>query len=134
MTKASDLFCTVARSDHFGFGSGESLDARKVADFMGFRKSEIAKLAGVASTSVRFDHKMPAQVREAIERIANLVELVAQFFDGDAAKTALWFKTTNPMLGNRSPRDMIFQGRYDRLRRFVLAALDENAIEAHASA
>jgi hypothetical protein len=61
-------------------------------------------------------------------------ELVAQFFDGDAAKTALWFKTPNPLLGNLSPRDMIRYGRYDRLRRFVLDALDENAPEAHGTA
>lgn len=129
MPQASALFRTVARSDQLGFGAGESLDGRKVVDFLRLKKPELAKVAGVAPASVRYDHKMPAEVRERIEEIANVIELVAQFFDGDAAKTALWFKTPNPMLGNISPRDMIRYGRYDRLRRFVVEALDENAAE-----
>jgi hypothetical protein len=53
--------------------------------------------------------------------------LVAQFFGGDAAKTALWFKTKNPLLGDISPRDMIRYGRYEKLRRFIMNALDDNA-------
>lgn len=129
MPQASALFRTVARSDQLGFGAGESLDGRKVVDFLRLKKPELAKVAGVAPASVRYDHKMPAEVRERIEEIANVIELVAQFFDGDAAKTALWFKTPNPMLGNISPRDMIRYGRYDRLRRFVVEALDENVAE-----
>lgn len=134
MTHANALFRTVARSDRFGFGSGESLDGRKVVDFLGFKKPELAKVAGVAVASVRFDQKMPIEVRERIEEIANVIELVAQFFDGDAARTALWFKTPNPMLGNISPRDMIRYGRYERLRRFVVDALDESASEARGTA
>ncbi len=58
--------------------------------------------------------------------IANVCGLVAQFFQGDVAKTALWFKTMNPPLGI-SPRDMIRYGRYEKLRRFVMDALEENA-------
>lgn len=133
MTQSNALFRTVARSDRFGFGSGETLNGRKVVDFLDLKKPEVAKVAGVATASVRFDKKMPAEVRERVEGIANIIELVAQFFDGDVGKTALWFKTPNPMLGNISPRDMIRYGRYDRLRRFVVDALDENATEAHAA-
>jgi hypothetical protein len=59
--------------------------------------------------------------------IGNICGLVAQFFAGDAAKTALWFKTKNPLFGNISPRDMIRYGRYEKLRRFVMSALEENA-------
>jgi hypothetical protein len=39
----------------------------------------------------------------------------------------LWFKTKNPLLGSISPRDMIRYGRYEKLRRFVMEALEENA-------
>ena len=134
MPHANGLFRTVARSDRLGFGSGESLDGRKVVDFLGFRKPEIAKVAGVAPASVRFDEQMPPEVSERIAEVANVIELVAQFFDSDAAKTALWFKTPNPMLGNISPRDMIRYGRYERLHRFVVDALAENSAETRDTA
>jgi hypothetical protein len=39
----------------------------------------------------------------------------------------LWFQTKNPLLGNISPRDMIRYGRYEKLRRFIMNALEDNA-------
>ncbi len=122
---AAPLFRTVSRSDSLGFGTGAAFDGRKVVDFLGFKKQEVAKVAAVAPTSVRFDQKMPLDVRERLEEIANVITLVADYFDGDAGRTALWFKTPNPLLGKLSPRDMIRLGRYERLRRFVLEALAE---------
>jgi len=68
------------------------------------------------SASVRFDQKIPKEVLDRLKEIANICGLVAQFFGGDIAKTALWFKTVNPLLGNISPRDMIRYGRYEKLR------------------
>ena len=52
------------------------------------------------------------------------------FFEGDVAKTALWFRLPNPLLGDVSPRDMIRYGRYARLQEFVVEALAENAVAA----
>jgi hypothetical protein len=65
--------------------------------------------------------------------IATLCALVAQSFRGDVVKTALWFKMTNPLLGNASPRGMIRLGRYDKLRRFVMEALEENVASPQAN-
>lgn len=48
-------------------------------------------------------------------------------FGGDAEKTALWFRTKNPMLGDVSPRDMIRLRRFDRLRRFINGAMADRA-------
>lgn len=73
------------------------------------------------------DQKIPKDVLDRLMEIANVCGLVAQFFKGDAAKTALWFKTQNPLLGSLSPRDVIRYGRYEKLRRFVMDALEENA-------
>jgi len=56
--------------------------------------------------------------------------LVAEFFDGDPRKTALWFRTPNPLLGDVSPRNMIRYGRYMRLHRFVLQAREDNTSSA----
>jgi hypothetical protein len=125
-THYSPLFRTVPSQDHLGFWANETLNARGVADFLDLKKDDVAKVAGVAPTSVRFDQKIPKEVIDRLTEIANICGLVAQFFDGDSVKTALWFKTKNPLLGSISPRDMIRFGRYERLRQFVMEALDEN--------
>lgn len=126
MSQAAQLFQTVPKRDVLGLWSEESVNARKVVEFLSLDKREIARVAGVASASVRFDQKIPKEVRERLEEIANVIGLVAQFFDSDPIKTALWFKTKNPLLGQISPRDMIRFGRYERLLRFVLDALAEH--------
>lgn len=127
MATTRALFSTVAEKDYLGFWADQSLNARSVVDFLDLDKRDVAKLAGVASSSVRFDQKIPKEVLERLQEIANICGLVAQFFGGDVTKTALWFKTENPLLGKISPRDMIRYGRYEKLRRFVMSALEENA-------
>lgn len=64
---------------------------------------------------------------DCVAQIVTIFDLVAQTFDGDAEKTALWFRTKNPMLGDIAPRDMIRLGRFDRLRRFIIGAIAERA-------
>jgi DNA-binding XRE family transcriptional regulator len=120
------LFRNVADRDYLGFWADRTLKAREVADFLDLKKSDLAKVAGVSSQSVRFDEKMPREVRERLTEIANICALVAQFFEGDVKKTALWFQTQNTLLGDITPRDMIRYGRYAKLREFVIAALEEN--------
>lgn len=122
MTHADVLFKTVSPVDHLSFWSGEAFQARSVADFLDLKNAEIAKIAGVSKASVRFDNEIPRDLRERLEEIANICNLVAQYFEGDGRKTALWFRTKNPLLGEISPRDMIRFGRYDKLRRFVIGA------------
>jgi hypothetical protein len=120
------LFDTVADKDYLGFWADQTLNARGVVDFLGLNKTEVAKVADVAPASIRYDEKMPRDLLERLGEIANICELVAQFFEGNAQKTALWFKTKNPMFGNISPRDMIRFGRYERLREFIIDAIAEN--------
>src|SRR5579862_4252628 len=120
------LFRTVHDKDHLGFWADQTLKAAEVANFLGLKKADVAKVSGVSPASVRFDQKIPKEVLERLMEIANVCELVAQYFGGDVVKTGLWLKTANPLLGNVSPRDMIRFGRYDKLRRFVMEALDEN--------
>jgi hypothetical protein len=127
MKAENSLFDTIASQDHLGFWANETLKAREVADFLGFDKKDVAKVAGVAPASVRYDEKIPKEVIDRFLEIANICSLVAQFFEGDAVKTALWFKTRNPLLGDISPRDMIRFGRYARLQKFVQDALAQNA-------
>jgi hypothetical protein len=124
MTNTPALFRTVATRDYVGFWANDRLNARAVARFLELDKREIAKIVGVALTSVRFDEKMPRALADCLEEIANTCSLVAQFFDGDIVKTALWFKTKNPMFGDAAPREVIREGRHERVRRFVIQATE----------
>lgn len=127
MAGSRAIFGTVPDRDYLGFWADQTLKSRAVADFLDLDKRSVAKLAGVAPASVRFDQKIPKEVLDRLQEIANICGLVAQFFRGDTAKTALWFKTKNPLLGDISPRDMIRYGRYEKLRRFIMNALEDNA-------
>ena len=123
MATQPGLFRNVRDRDYLGFWADQTLKAREVVEFLQLKKPDVAKVAGVAPSSVRFDHKIPREVHERLEEIANICALVAEYFEGDVAKTALWFRTRNPMLGDIAPRDMIRFGRYGKLRQFVMGEL-----------
>jgi len=127
------LFASVPDKDYLGFWANQTLQSKSVADFMDFDRREVARVAGVSSASVRWDQKIPREVLDRLTEIAVVCSLVAQFFEGDAVKTKLWFQTRNPLLGNLSPRDMIRYGRHEKLRRFVMDALVENGIPVPAA-
>lgn len=117
-----NLFDTVPE-DLMHFGQGDAFDAKRVSTFMDLKKADVSLLASVAESSVRYDHAIPAAVRDHLEDISVIVNLVAKHFEGDADKTMAWFKARNPLLGDVSPRDMVRLGKYDRLRRFIVQAL-----------
>lgn len=121
-----DIFSNIPREDYLSLLNKGEAYSSKVIDFVGFKKEDVAKATGVPLQSIRYDGRMPQILKDRVREWANLLNLVAQFFDGDVAKTALWVKTTNPMLGNISPRDMLRFGLYKKLLKFVLNALSEN--------
>lgn len=120
------IFSNVPHKDYLALFDKKEARASKVIEFIEFRKDDVAKAVGVPFRSVRYDERMPQILKDRLREWANLFNLVAQFFEGDAIKTALWFKTTNPMLGDISPRDMIRYGCYPKLLKFILNALSEN--------
>jgi hypothetical protein len=126
MTTARGLFNTVPRQDYLHFYANDTFQPQSVAKFLDLNKADVAKVAGVALSSVRYDHKAPREVTQRFEEIANICGLIAEFFHGDVKKTALWFRTKNPMFGHVSPRDMIRYGRYGKVHRLVMDALEEN--------
>lgn len=117
------LFQNVSSSDPLHFGKGSQFHPERVRDFLNLKKDDVSRLANVSVKSVRFDDAIPTAVLERFEEIANTCNMVAEVFDGDIEKTALWFRTKNPLLGDMSPRDMIRLRRFDRLRRFVVGAI-----------
>lgn len=109
--------------DRLGFyQGGENPDYRRVAEFVKLSKEDLSKIAKVSKASVRFDEGIPSAVAERLREIANIANLVAEFFDGDVRKVKLWFELPNPQLGNVAPRNMIRADRYKRLLNFVLEA------------
>jgi hypothetical protein len=121
---ASGLFGTVPTSNYLGlFGAGQP-DLRKTAEFLEFKKNDVATATNIPVQSVRFDARIPAEAKERLTEIATVCELVAEHFRGDIAKTVLWFRVANPLLGNISPRDQIRLGRYRKVLKFVLQARD----------
>jgi uncharacterized protein (DUF2384 family) len=128
----STLFKTVSSRDSLRFWQGNALNYQKVRDFAGIDAKDVARLTGLAKSSVRYDAKAPKEVKEHLENIANICNLVFEFFQDDV-KTKLWLQTPNPMLGNASPRDMIRFGRYSKLLRFVAQAMEEGIVHVKAS-
>ena len=125
------LYSNLPKGDPLGFGIGGQFHPEKVRDFLQLKKEEVSRLADVSVKSVRFDAAIPTAVLERFEEIAVTCNMVAEAFDGDVEKTALWFRTRNPMLGDISPRDMIRLRRFDRLRRFIIGAVADRAPVAH---
>ena len=123
-SKGFALFDTIP-PDLMGFGLGSSFNAKSVQTFLSLKKEEVSRIADVSPKSVRFDEAMPEPVRERLQEIAITINLVAKVFGGDVDKTVTWFKTRNPLLGDISPRDMVRLGRFERLRKFILASLQE---------
>lgn len=127
MTTASvDIFSNVAKKDHLALFDDGQPKYQEIMRVFEFQKQDVARATGVAPSSVRWDEHVPSEVRERFREWANLLNLVAEFFEGDTKKTALWFTLPNPSLGNIAPRDMIRFGRSKRLMKFVVNALAEN--------
>lgn len=106
---------------------GQEPNARRIVKLLNYSKKDVASVAKVAPASVRYDRKMPAEVRARLIEWAFALNRVASFFEDDD-KTVLWFKAPNPMLGGITPRDMIRAGRFVKLMRFIDAALDTKVI------
>ncbi len=124
---SNQLFANIHKSDPLQFWANHGLNYSRVTDFLDFDTNELSKLGGISKKSVRLDSRIPHDLKDRLEQIANICNLVAEYFAADSQKTALWFHTINPMLGDISPRDMIRLGRYKRLLKFVTEARSEHA-------
>lgn len=125
-TMSPAIFSTVAKKDYLSLFEGEEPKCQEVMRIIEFKKQDVARAVGVPLASVRWDDRMPTEVKERFREWANLFNLVAEFFEGDVRKTVLWLTLPNPLLGNIAPRDMIRFGRYKRLSKFIANALSEN--------
>ncbi len=119
------LFRSVPAQDHFHFFHKGEPDGKKVVDFLKYKKEDVSVAANVPMSSVRYDEKMPQELRERLVEWATAINLVGGYFK-NPEKTMLWFQVPNPLLGDMPPRDMIRVGRFKKLLKFIQTALDEN--------
>lgn len=126
MASQNALFNSVPDKDMGKFFlAGGEVNGEKVVKFLKYKKEDVSVASGVPMTSVRYDAKMPSELKERMVEWATAINLVANHF-GDLDKTMLWFQVSNPLLGGLSPRDMIRVGRFKKLMKFIQTALDEN--------
>ena len=126
MLRTADIFSNIPKRDFLSLFHDDQPEYQDVVKYLNFKKEDISKATGVPLTSVRYDKKIPAGLDERIREWANLLNLVAEHFQGDKQKTILWFSIPNPMLGNVKPRDMIRFGRYKKLLKFIVNSISEN--------
>jgi hypothetical protein len=103
-----------------------NVDPGKITGFLNFGKRDVAQAAQIPTSKVRWDARMPADLRQRLLMWARLLALVAEFFNGDAEKTATWFQTKSDYLGGWEPRDYIRFGRAAKLEQIIRHALAEN--------
>jgi hypothetical protein len=126
---AESLFATVPKEDILALFEAGKPNYQKVVTLLDFKKKDIAKASNVPVDSVRFDRKMPKDLQDRLTEWAVALNVVGQYFK-DPEKTVRWFKIPNPLLGHVAPREMIRVGRFNKLFRFILTALNENEIRA----
>jgi hypothetical protein len=128
MGSEAAFFGNVAQKDYLDLWDDGNPKYQKVAEFLEFTDTDVARATGVPPTAVRLvNRKVPEEVVERVRQWAQALNLVAHFFGGDVEKTQLWFRLPNPLLGNVIPRDMIRIGRFQRLYQFIQNALADAA-------
>jgi len=119
------LFNSIPSEDRMQlFFKGEP-EGKKIVDVLNYKKQDVSLATGIPLASIRYDIKMPTELRERLVEWAIALNLVAEYFN-DVEKSVLWFQVPNPLLGNMTPRGMIRLGRFKKLFKFIQTALDEN--------
>ena len=90
--------------DRFKFFKGSNIHGQKVVDTLRYNKQEVSQASGVKLNSVRYDGKMPVELKEQLIEWATAINLAAGFFK-DNEKTILWFNTPNSLFGEVTPRN-----------------------------
>lgn len=115
----------ASETDYFQLLSKGEPDGKKIVEFLRYKKEDVSSAADIPLRSVRYDQKMPIELREHLIQWATAINLVGNFF-GDGDKATLWFQIPNPLFGNMTPRNMIRVGRFKKLLRMIKAALEED--------
>jgi hypothetical protein len=119
----ANLFSNVPQGDLFGIKPKGDFNYQQAAKFLGMNKRAVAKAAGISETSVRYDSRMPTDLKEFFLEIISVVSIVSTQFNQEKEKTRLWFSMPNPLLGGVTPLQMILLGKHKKLMKFIQRAI-----------
>lgn len=114
-----NLFSNVPQGDLFGINKDNNINYHEAAKFLGMSKKAVAKAAGIAAASVRYDARMSTDLKEFFLELISVVSIVSAQFSQDKEKTRLWFSMPNPLLGGVTPINMIMLGKHKKLLKFI---------------
>jgi uncharacterized protein (DUF2384 family) len=89
--------------------------------FLSLSRTEMARVFGVTSDAFRED-RISTKTKQRVAELAGALEFVAEAFKGDVKKTQFWLNTPNPNFGGASPKQLILNGRYNQVLKFILAS------------
>jgi len=114
-----NIFSNIPTGDLFGIKTDQGFDYQEAAKFLSMNKKAVAKAAGVSEQSVRYDERMPTDLKEFFMELVSVLSVVSSQLGEDKDKTRLWFNMPNPMLGGVSPMNMILLGKHKKLMKFI---------------
>jgi len=122
----NQLFANLPSGNLFGVISKDgAYDYQQAAKLVGINsKRAVARAAGISEQSVRYDERMPVNLKEFFLEIISVLSIVAKETNNDREKVRLWFSMPNPMLGGVSPSQMILIGKYKKLLKFIERSLN----------
>lgn len=115
----NNIFANVPKGDLFGIKANNHFNYKIAADFLGLNKKEVAKAAGISQSSVRYDERMPTDLKDFFLELISVLSVVSSNLEDDKERTRLWFSLPNPMLGGLSPVQMILIGKHKKLMKFI---------------
>ena len=120
----SGIFSNIPRDDLFGLKGQAGFDYKKTAKFLGLKKRQVAKAAGISESSVRYDDRMPTDLIDFFKELISVLAVVSKQFEGNKEETLLWFNMPNPLLGGVAPIHMIVLGKHKKLMKFIQRSLE----------
>ena len=105
----------------------QDFNYKQIANIFFDKKKEkrIEQLTGISKHFIRYDDKMPQDLKDFLQFMASIFHLVYGHFN-DFDKTKIWFELPNPMLGEEiTPKHMIWIGRHKKLFEIISSALKE---------
>lgn len=122
----NQLFANLPSGNLFGIINKDgAYDYQQAAKLVGIStKKAVARAAGISEQSVRYDERMPINLKEFFMEIISVLSIVARETNNDKEKVRLWFTMPNPMLGGVSPSQMILIGKYKKLLKFIERSLN----------
>ncbi len=93
----------------------------KVLNFMDISRAELAGAFGLTGDQLRPD-RTANRTKEVIAELAGSIEYVADIFSGNEEKTRKWFNLPNIHFGGSTPKKIIMNGRFRRVKSFIYSS------------